>query len=260
VSARHLMPLKVMIRPFWQRIRLGEGGLVGMATWAAAWGSRSPVTTTYVFVLTTLLLVSLYLYNDVSDRQIDAHNPKKIAQHREPLLQHPRLFLFLAIALHVAVCLIAWQLLGPMAGACAASLLLLGPIYSAMAKQVPGIDVVVVGVMGGAVVGLATSSLSLLLMSAAMTGVSHAFQTQVDAKADLASGIRSSGTAPAALRTLIWLGLVGAFAGTAMLRLGPLWAVSGVIPYLLLTRAEDPNRAWGCARVYFATVWIAATV
>jgi hypothetical protein len=32
------------------------------------------------------------------------------------------------------------------------------------------------------------------------------------------------------------------------------------VPYLLLSRSVDVNRAWSLARVYFAGVWIAATI
>jgi hypothetical protein len=164
------------------------------------------------------------------------------------------------VAVHIAVCLASWQVLGPFAGACAIALLLLNPLYSGFAKGVAALDVVTVGVMGAAVIGLATNNASLLLMAAAMTAISHAFQTRVDVNADAAAGVRNSGTAPQPLRGVIWAALAGAFALTAYNRLDAWWAISALVPYVLLSRTLDVNRAWSLARVYFAIVWIAATI
>jgi 4-hydroxybenzoate polyprenyltransferase len=249
-----------VLMPLLHRIRLGEGGLIGMATWAAAWESRQVGATVCVFVLTSLLLAALYLYNDVSDRAVDSYNPAKVPEHRELLLRRPRAFYAVALAVHALVCVSAWILLGPRTAACAVLLLVLNPLYSSLAKRVPGLDVVVVGAMGATVVGFATASASLLLIAGAMTGISHAFQTRDDKIADRAAGIRSSATAAAPAREAIWLALCATFAWTVYERLGLPSALSVVIPYLLLSRADDANRAWGWARVYFAVMWIAATL
>lgn len=259
-TGAQLNGVRAALEPLLHRIRLGEGGLIGMTAWAAAWQTRDPIVTVWVFAVTALLLASVYLFNDVSDRWIDAYNPKKVAHHRAPLLQYPRLFLALSILIHVVVCLLSWRMLGSFAGACAASLLFLNPFYSAFAKGVPALDVVTVGVMGGAVVGLATSDAGLLLLAAAMTAISHAFQTRVDVDADIAAGVHNSGTAPQPLRGAIWIALAIAFAVATYNRVGPVWALSAVVPYLLLSRSIAVNRAWGWVRVYFALLWIAATV
>ena len=248
------------LMPLLHRIRLGEGGLVGMATWAAAWQTADPLRTASVLVVTTVLLAALYLYNDVSDRGVDSYNPAKIAEHRAPLSRRPGVFFAVALAAHALVCAAAWVLLGPFAAACGVLLLALNPLYSSVAKRVPGLDVVVVGVMGAAVVGFATTSASLLQIAAAMTGISHAFQTRDDTTADRAAGVHSSATAAPFAREAIWLALCAAFAWTVFARLGAPWAASAVIPYALLSRSRDASRAWAIARVYFTVVWIAATV
>ena len=245
--------------PLLHRVRLGEGGLIGMATWVAAWQTRSAGPTAWVFVLTSVLLTALYLYNDVSDRKLDEHNPAKIPGHRVPLVRHPGRFFGVALATHAAVCVAAWRILGAWAASCAGALLVLNPFYSGIAKRVPGLDVVVVGTMGAAVVGIATSTPDLLLLAGTMTAISHAFQTRGDTAADRAAGILSSATAPAALREAIWLVSCAAFAWAVHVRLGSLWAASAVVPYVLLSRSPNANRAWARARVYFAVVWIAAT-
>jgi 4-hydroxybenzoate polyprenyltransferase len=259
-STGGLTTLDAAVRPLWHRIRLGEGGLIGMTTWAAAWQSRDAVTTGIVSILTALLLAALYLFNDVSDRVIDASNRKKVPRDRAPLVRQPRLFLALALAMHATVCAGAWTFLGGWAGLSAAALLVLNPFYSAVAKRIPVLDVVVVGAMGGTVVGLATANPSLLLLAATMTAISHGFQTRVDVAADLAAGVSSSGTAPAPLRAAIWLGLALAFAAAAYPWLGPFWAASAIGPYALLSGPFPPNRAWAIARIHFAAVWVAATV
>ena len=176
------------------------------------------------------------------------------------MLRRPGAFFAIAMATHAVVCVLAWRFLGPWAASCAAALLALNPLYSSVGKRVPGLDVVVVGVMGAAVVGFATSAPSLLLIAGAMTGISHAFQTRDDKLADRAAGIRSSATAAAPAREAIWFALSATFAWTVYERLGLPWAASGLIPYVLLSRAEQANRAWGVARLYFAVVWIAATM
>jgi 4-hydroxybenzoate polyprenyltransferase len=260
VKRIQLSALGATITPLLHRLRRGEGGLIGMATWAAAWEGRDLAAAVWVFALTSALLAAVYLYNDVSDRVVDAYNPAKVPEHRAPLLRRPATFFAVSLATHLGVCLAAWRSLGPWAAACAASLLVLNPLYSAVAKRLPGLDLVVVGAMGAAVVGLATSTRSLLLLAAAMTGISHGFQTRGDTRADRAAGIHSSATAPAPAREAIWLSLCAAFAWTVHERLGPPWAASVIVPYLLLSRAREANRAWGWARVYFAVVWIAATV
>jgi 4-hydroxybenzoate polyprenyltransferase len=255
-----LSGLGATITPLLHRVRLGEGGLIGMATWVAAWESQAAVTTVAVFALTSVLLAAVYLYNDVADRIVDAFNPAKVSEHREPLLRRPGTYFGIALATHAGVCLAAWYVLGPWAAGCAAALLVLNPLYSRIAKGVPGLDLVVVGTMGAAVVGLGTSTASLLLLAGAMTAISHAFQTRGDAGADRAAGIRSSATAPGLVREALWLLACAAFAWTIQMRLGVAWAASAVVPYLLLSRAREANRAWGLARVYFAAAWIAATV
>jgi len=136
----------------------------------------------------------------------------------------------------------------------------LNPLYSGIAKRLPGIDVVIVGVMGAAVVGMGTTVSALLLIAGGMTAISHAFQTRGDATADRAAGVHSSATAPAPVRELIWLVSCAFFAWTVYRWLGPPWAVSVLIPYVLLSRAPHAERAWHLARIYFAVVWVAATL
>ncbi len=249
-----------LLMPLLHRVRLGEGGLIGMATWAAALQSRDVVIATAVFVLTAALLAAVYLYNDIADRRIDSYNPAKIPQHRAPLLRRPRLFFVIALVTHVVVVLAAWQLLGAWAAAWALVLLVLNPLYSGLAKRVPGVDVVIVGVMGAAVVGMGTTIFDLLLIAGGMTAISHAFQTRGDSTADRAAGVHSSATAPAPVRELIWLVSCVFFAWTVYRWLGTPWAVSVLMPYLLLSRAPHAERAWHAARVYFAVVWVAATL
>jgi 4-hydroxybenzoate polyprenyltransferase len=249
-----------VLKPLLHRIRIGEGGLIGMATWAALVQTRDVAVAAGVLVLTSALLAAVYLYNDVSDRAIDSYNPAKVPEHRTPLLHYPRTFFAVALATHALVCVAAWRLSGPWAGGCAATILALNPLYSGLAKRRPGLDVVVVGIMGAAVVGFGTSSPSLLLIAGAMTAISHAFQTRGDTRADQAAGVRSSATVAAPAREAIWLALCGIFAWTVYGRLGPVGALSVLIPYLLLSRAQEANRAWGWTRAYFAIVWIAVTV
>ena len=62
------------------------------------------------------------------------------------------------------------------------------------------------------------------------------------------------------VREVIWLALCAAFAWSISARLGAPWVASAAIPYALLSRGRDANRAWAIARVYFTVVWIAATV
>ena len=242
----------------WQRLKLGEGGLLGMVAWLVAWESRDIVVTVLVTGLLALLLTSLYLFNDVCDRIVDAHNPKKTAAHRRPLLEQPRTFALLAVGLHLGVAGAAWYALGSWAAGSTLLLLLLNPLYSLWVKRIPVLDVFTVGVMGGALVGLGTDALDLLLLAATMTAISHAFQTRVDERADRAVGIASS--AVAAHRNWIWLALAVAYGCTVFVRLGALAAASAALPFLLLRLAHDANPAWMLARVYFGAVWILATV
>ncbi len=231
-----------------------------MATWAAAWERRDVATTAGVFALTSVLLAAVYLYNDVADRVVDAYNPAKVPEHREPLLRRPGTFFATSLVMHLGVCLAAWGVLGPWAATSAGALLVLNPLYSSVAKRLPGLDVIVVGTMGAAVVGVATSTPVLVLLAGAMTGISHAFQTRGDLGADRAAGIRSSATAPALAREAIWFVVCAGYAWIVERQLGPRWAASAIVPYVLLSRAPGANRAWGWARAYFAIVWVAATV
>jgi len=260
VNRVELSAVGATVTPLLHRIARGEGGLIGMATWAAAWERGEAAATASVFAITSLLLAAVYLYNDVSDRVVDAYNPAKLAEHREPLLRRPGTFFAISLVMHFAVCVAAWRLLGPWAAACAGSLLVLNPLYSSIAKRLPGVDVVVVGAMGAAVVGVATSTPGLLLVAGAMTAISHAFQTRGDTSADRAAGIRSSATVPAAAREAIWFMVCALFAWTVDRRVGAAWAATAIVPYLLLSRTRAADRAWAWARVYFAIVWLVATV
>ena len=249
-----------MLHPLVQRIRLGEGGLLGMALWAAAWETRDAATVAAVAVLTLVVLAALYLYNDVVDRDIDALNPKKDAVQRQALLERPRFYLAVALGTQVAAVFVAAAVLGTVAAAGALSLLLLNPFYSRFAKRIPALDVFIVGTMGAAVVALAIPSPSLLFLAGAMTAISHAFQTRVDRTADLAAGIQSSGTAPTPVRNVIWVVLMAILAVAVYPRLGIAGSLSTLLPYVILSRSTDPNRGWAWARVYFAVLWITATV
>ena len=94
-----------------------------------------------MITLTAILLTALYLFNDVSDRTIDAYNPKKVPQDRQPLLERPGLFRNIALGVHGVTCVAAWALLGAWAAICTMSLLALNPFYSRIGKRVPGLDV-----------------------------------------------------------------------------------------------------------------------
>ena len=255
-----LSALGATLAPLLHRIARGEGGLIGMATWAAAWQHREAATTAAVFAITSVLLAAVYLYNDVSDRIVDAYNPAKVPEHREPLLRRPGMFFVVSVVMHVGVCLVAWRAIGGWAAACAGSLLVMNPLYSRLAKRLPGLDVAVVGAMGAAVVGIATAEPGLLQIAGAMTAISHAFQARGDTGADRAAGIRSSATTSRPTREAIWLSVCAVFAWTVYARMGAGWAATAIVPYVLLSRARATNRAWGWARVWFAIVWVAATV
>lgn len=250
-----------LLGPMWERIRLGEGGLliINGATSLAAFPDRRAQAV--AIGLSLVLLASMYAVNDLLDAEADRADPKKNQHLVEVLVARRRTVAACLALLHLGTPVAIWALLGPTHAVAAGAVLLVNGLYSLALKGVPFLDVLWVGVWGGAfaavVVPHAWTTIGVI---AAMTAVSHAYQVYADWPVDRVNQIRTSAVVGGrAYLFVLGLGFAGLAGAMLVAGMPKLWAMSAVFPLLAAFALRSRVRtAWVVAKLWFLVVWIAA--
>jgi 4-hydroxybenzoate polyprenyltransferase len=240
--------------PLYQRIRRGEGGLLVLnASWALTY---YPLRQGFGLAAISLLcLLALYLFNDIVDARDDQHNPKKDRLLAQSYVRERPTFLALWLLMSgCAVVAGAW--LDTRVAVWVAAVSLINVLYSLLCKKVPLLDIVWVGLWGGAYASIVTGATAWIVLVSAMTSVCHIYQISEDRGADAASGFATSATLRAPLLTALQAGLDVVIVAAA-------WTVSGSVAALTLAALfaywvawhDRPRSAWILAKLHFSVVW-----
>ena len=245
---------KALAAPLYHRLRVGEGGLFVVNATLALKGH--PVGEALGLAVTSLVcLLSLYLFNDIIDARDDQHNPKKDHLLAGFYVRERRAFLVSWLLMSgLAVVASAW--LDARAAVWVLAVSLINVAYSLFCKKVPLLDVVWVGVWGGAYASIVTDAAAWVVMVGAMTAVCHIYQISEDRDADAASGFATSAMLAAPLRSLLQAVLTGMLVATAWTLTPDAVALTFVAFFAYwLAWHNRPRTAWILAKAHFSVVW-----
>jgi 4-hydroxybenzoate polyprenyltransferase len=248
--------------PLTERIKLGEGALLAInGCWILAATLRNDALWPRAIglaLLSTLVLIAAYAVNDWHDARGDLADPKKNQRLVRGYIDHRRSFGAFLAGLHVALPVAAYFAFGLPQAAAVLAMLGINAIYSWLLKGVPIIDLIVVGLWGGAFVAIVDAPVWLCVTVGLMTSIMHLFQIEQDRHVDAANHIRTTVVSlpGAALSMLI---LICIALGIVLYReIGLIGAISAVIPLVLYRLVADTGRAWMACRIYCGLVLLAA--
>lgn len=246
-----------------QRWRYGDGLLIGAALiliFSSHWreGGISFLRLVFETFYLLLVLAQAYLFNDLVDAPRDVGNPKKnqefvrfLNNHRSPLfLSH--------LVTVVGLALFSFIVWGSGRGWVFLLFYALGIVYSFLFKNLPVLDLLLVGLWGGSYLGLVSEDPKLLGIIATMTAISHLFQTEVDLKIDQQSQIRTSAMLPGGVRFLLLFFLCATLVILLPSHL-PLWVrfLFSALAFapLLFHSFTSPLSGWLLTKGAFAILW-----
>lgn len=241
------------IHPLWLRLQRGEGQLVLVAVGLAAVRDSAPANLIRAGLVTTLLLASLYSFNDLHDRHDDLVDPNKDHRFARFLDRYAPLVLATWCVLAVVVLGAGFLLLGAPSACAIGIAFALNTGYSLWWKGVPGVDVLIAGAWGAAIAAVSgVFDWPLLLLVFAMTTACHLFQIRRDHTADAHVGVHTLSVArPGAVAVVMSASFV-AMGCVISAFFDPWLGASSILP-LALTHSRVPNQiAWLLAKAWFA--------
>jgi 4-hydroxybenzoate polyprenyltransferase len=240
--------------PLHHRLRRGEGGLFVVNATLALKG-HSLGEALGLTLASLVCLLSLYLFNDVVDARDDQHNPKKDHLLAGFYVRERRAFLA-SWLLMSGFAVVASALVDARAAVWVLAVSLINVAYSLFCKKVPLLDVVWVGVWGGAYASIVTDAAAWVVMVGAMTAVCHIYQISEDRDADAASGFATSAMLAAPLRSSLQVVLTGMLVATAWtVTPGAVALTFAVFFAYWLAWHNRPRTAWMLAKTHFAVAW-----
>jgi|GEM_PF-1741597 len=177
--------ISLLIRPFSNRVRLGEGGLIIFNIIHAVASQKSWTLISIETIISFLVLCVLYGYNDYTDAEKDKLNPKKDISFINLISENYRLFLILILVVKISTIIIAWLFLGWIIAACIAVLYVINFLYSRKVKSIPLADLIIVSVWGSLYVCISgTFRWEISIAAGLMVGIAHFFQILTDEDSD----------------------------------------------------------------------------
>ena len=102
-----------LLKPYFNRLKLGEGGLVVFNLFQSIYAYREPKIVAAEFFISLLVICLLYGYNDYIDRYADLHNTKKDQSFVNNLIRNDRAFIFFNCFFSLVSILLIWLFEGP---------------------------------------------------------------------------------------------------------------------------------------------------
>lgn len=253
--------LQFIFKPFTDRVKLGEGGLVVFNALHSAWASKSVLITIKESILSLLVITVLYGFNDYIDRAADLKNPKKDQSFVQAINTNPFLFLSLNLALSLLGLILVYLLLGSDKGLVLLALFIVNVLYSLWLKSFVIADILVVIAWGGLYAMLAGKlNWKLAAITGVMTGIAHIYQMTSDKPCDEANHVQTSAVRwPAALPASMAL-LCGITGYLLQTQLAGLWSLSACLPILFFIFGKNISLSWHASRLYFAICWLALLI
>ncbi|MBS1619269.1 MAG: UbiA family prenyltransferase [Bacteroidetes bacterium] len=248
----------LLVRPFSDRLRLGEGGLI-IFNLAHSIASRAPVAAILIETLVSfLVLCVLYGYNDYVDAEKDLLNPKKDKDFIEMILSHRVLFKWLIILVNIATIAAAWVWLRWQTALCIVLLYVINLLYSLRVKSIPLADIVIVSLWGGLYVCISgVFHWQVALAAGLMVGIAHFFQIVTDHDTDSQNSVQTSAVAMRGWEASLLFILCAILTFVIYLnQLSPLFAVLGVLPFVFFISGRRVTFSWYASRVVFFVLWL----
>lgn len=248
----------LLVRPFSNRLRLGEGGLV-IFNFVHSVASHAPLAAIFIETLISfLVLCVLYGYNDYIDAEKDLLNPKKNKAFIESILSHRILFKWLIITVNIATIAAAWVLLHWQTAVCIALLYIINLLYSLKVKSIPLADIVIVSLWGGLYICIAgTFHWQIALAAGLMVGIAHFFQIVTDHDTDSQNSVQTSAVALRGWEASLLFVLCTILSLVVYLnQAGPILASLGLLPFVFFVSGSRVTFSWYASRIIFFVLWI----
>jgi len=249
--------IRFIFQPYFDRLRLGEGGLVGFNILCLYFSNHSLFEGVYLTLLSLLVLCTLYGYNDYCDRYKDLNNPKKNKVFCQLIIQNSRLYLIQNIILSTVCILFVAYLDSLFTLYIILALYAVNIFYSKKAKQTPLLDVLIVGIWGGLYVSIVgQQEWRLFIIAGLTTAIAHFFQIMTDEKTDAQNNVNTSAVflkENSFVLLFLFCLLLGA---TVYQYIGIWWAQGAILPLISFLYSKHIYLSWYLARIYFVLLWI----
>jgi 4-hydroxybenzoate polyprenyltransferase len=248
------------LAPLVNRFRRGEGLLLAVSLSISLAARPDALTFLAQALVSTMVIALLYLLNDAYDCREDLNDPGKDQALVRFYVQRRGSFLGILAVEHLGAVLLALALVGPRSALAVATVLLVNLAYSTVLKRRAVVDVLWVAVWGAACAAVpgVKVPVSLLALVGIMTSICHVFQITRDRPIDDVNRVRTSAVAASWLPAVQLTLACAAMAFVLGDLLGPVAAVSAVIPLLLRLGLRSNQAAWMLSKVYYGTVWLLA--
>lgn len=248
--------------PLRSRIRRGEGQIVLVALALAVVQGVRPFELAALGALLTVLLASLYAFNDVCDSDRDSRDPDKDRENAAFLSRHGRVAMAILVAVQLGLLGVAAVALPEGAALAVAVVVSVNAAYCLRLKGIPGLDVACAPLWGGAFAGIGAAAggaapIPVLALCGVMTTVCHLFQARRDVGIDTLNGVRTiSVTTPRGVE-LLMAGCCVALAALLAALVHPVVGATAAVPFLLSRSPVSNERAWLGAKLWFGVVFLA---
>ncbi len=250
--------LQLLLYPLLLRIRLGEGGIVLFNVTHTWFATKSGLQTFIVAILSTVVLCTLYGFNDYIDRKRDMLNPKKNKSFVALVNQHHNIFLLLNVVLSTTLLIAFYNIYSANHAKYVLLLITVNAVYSLSIKKIPFADIVIVAFWGSAItLCVPVANIELSVIAGIMTGIAHVYQMLSDKDTDQQTSVSTAIVRyPNTASTQIFL-LCFILATSLYYTLGnKLIAASAVLPLFFYFMLKQHEVAWHLSRIYFATIWL----
>jgi 4-hydroxybenzoate polyprenyltransferase len=248
---------KFLIKPYFNRVKLGEGGLVVFNLFHSVYSHHELASVIFELTLSFFVMCLLYGFNDYTDRHYDIQNSKKDKNFTLLIIQNEKLFIRLNLLLTWITLLVWFFFVGHFSALLLLVVYLVNIMYSIKLKSIPILDIIAVCLWGGLyVMIIGKPNWALGFIAGTMTGIAHLFQTLTDKPFDKKVRINTTVvTMPGS--EWIFISVLCAMLGIQLFfTLGIWWALSGVVPVLVYAISRRVTFSWYVSRAYFFICWI----
>ena len=243
--------------PYFNRVRLGEGGLVVFNLFYSIYAHRDWKMVIIETLVSFIILCLLYGFNDYSDRDYDIINAKKDQNFSRRIIEHSRSFLVFNTLLTTIIIVFVSFAFDPLRLLAVCFVFLINYTYSKKLKSFPLVDILAVIFWGGVFVMLSGRfSIYLICTAGIMTGISHLFQMMTDKSSDVANKIKTTVVALPGSESLLLAILFIVLGVMIFSYLGLWWAMTVSIPFLFYVLSKNVTLSWYVARIYFFICWL----
>ena len=248
----------LLVRPFTNRIKLGEGGLLILNFTHSVASSKPYALIILETVISFWVLCVLYGYNDYTDVEKDKFNPKKDPDFIKLVSDNYTLFLNLIIAVQFLTISVAFIFLSWHTALYMVVLYAINFLYSHKVKSIPLADIVIVSFWGGLYICLSGYfRWEISLAAGLMVGIAHFFQVITDKDSDQKNSVSTSAVVLIGWENLLLFILCMALAFVVYLITNDvILAAIGFLPFMFYFLSKRVTLSWYMSRFLFFILWL----